>query len=440
MQPKTKEQKRIMELFATLKPLTPKQREWGKYLYDTKCFFNSKGNICAYCGEFMGKELKCPVCGKNHEMVASNNRMRSISTSFNITSCVEEQWQVVRTFEVYSVYRKGKPCHKSVEEVCQTWIDSKGKQTRISRGKGLWGQYFVWGSPMEIKKAYQGYYGGDTIEHYQTTYTYPHCKSILPILKRNGLKSITLLNKAYTSPVEYMYNLIHNSKAETMVKLGYGHLIGRRGVFDYYWESLKIVMRHNYQIKEWTMWADTMYLLRHFGMDTKNPVYVCPQDLKGLHDRLMERRRRQEERERERREREWERERQQREAKRALRDEQAKAEYITNKGMYFGFCIVDNDMTIEVLKSVEEFIAEGNAMNHCVNTNRYYEKGNSLILSAKINGERVETIEVDLQKLTIAQSRGKHNSTTEHHERILDLVKSNMHRIKAIRNKAKAIA
>lgn len=421
-----------MELFATLKPLTPKQKEWGKYLYDTKCFFNSKGNICAYCGEFMGNTLTCPVCGKNHEMVAPNNRKRSVSTSFNITSCVD-QWQVIRTYEVYSVYRKGKPCHKAVEEVCQTWIDSKGKQTRISRGKGLWGQYFVWGSPMEIKKAYQGYYGGDTIEYYQTTYTYPHCKSILPILKRNGLKSITQLNKAYSSPVEYMYNLIHNSKAETMAKLGYGHLIGRKGVFDYYWDSLKIVMRHNYKIEDWSIWTDTLFLLRFFNMDRKNPVYVCPQDLRGLHDRLLERKRRQQERE--------ERERQARIAEeRAMRDKKARENYLTSKGMYFGLCIVDRDMTIEVLKSVDEFIAEGNAMHHCVNTCAYYTRENSLILSARINGERIETIEVDLEKLTIAQSRGVCNSTTEHHERIIDLVKSNMHRIKAIRNKAKAIA
>ena len=211
MQPRTKEQKRIMELFNTLKPLTPKQEEWGKYLYDTKCFFNNKGNICAYCGEFMGNVLKCPVCGKKHDAVAPNNRARGVNTTFNITSCIED-WQVIRTFEVYSYYRKGKPCHKSVGEVCQTWIDSKGKQTRISRGKGLFGQYFTWGSPMEIRKSYKGYYGSDLHECYQTTYTYPYCKSIMPILKRNGLKTITQLNKAYSSPTEYIYNILNNSK------------------------------------------------------------------------------------------------------------------------------------------------------------------------------------------------------------------------------------
>jgi hypothetical protein len=428
MQPKTKEQKRIMELFATLKPLTPKQKEWGKYLYDTKCFFNSKGNICAYCGEFMGNTLTCPVCGKNHEMVAPNNRKRSISTSFNITSCVD-QWQVIRTYEVYSVYRKGKPCHKAVEEVCQTWIDSKGKQTRISRGKGLFGQYFTWGSPMEIRKVYKGYYGSDTHEHYQTTYTYPYCKSIMPILKRNGLKSITQLNKAYASPTDYIYNILNNSKAETMVKQGYGHLIGRRGIFDQYWEQLKIAMRHKYNIADWTLWIDTLSLLRFFNMDRRNPVYICSQDLRGLHDRLLERKRRQQERE--------ERERQARIAEeQALRDKQARENYIANKGIFFGLCIVDRDMTIEVLKSVEDFIAEGNAMHHCVNACRYYERENSLILSARINGERVETIEVDLNNFRIVQSRGVCNSQTEHHNRIINLVLDNMEQIRKIKQKA----
>jgi hypothetical protein len=361
-------------------------------------------------------------------MVAPNNRKRSISTSFNITSCVD-QWQVIRTYEVYSVYRKGKPCHKSVGEVCQTWIDSKGKQTRISRGKGLFGQYFTWGSPMEIRKVYKGYYGSDTHEHYQTTYTYPYCKSIMPILKRNGLKSITQLNKAYASPVEYMYNLIHNSKAETMAKLGYGHLIGRKGVFDYYWDSLKIVMRHNYKIEDWSIWTDTLSLLRFFNMDRKNPVYVCPQDLRGLHDRLLERKRRQQERE--------ERERQARIAEeRAMRDKKARENYLTSKGMYFGLCIVDKDMTIEVLKSVDEFIAEGNAMHHCVNACAYYARENSLILSARINGERIETIEVDLNNFRIVQSRGVCNSQTEHHNRIINLVLDNMEQIRKIKQKA----
>ena len=55
---------------------------------------------------------------------------------------------------------------------------------------------------------------------------------------------------------------------------------------------------------------------------------------------------------------------------------------------------------------MDEFYEEGKAMHHCVYTNAYYNDENSLILSARIDGERIETVEVDLQTLKVVQSRG----------------------------------
>ena len=48
----------------------------------------------------------------------------------------------------------------------------------------------------------------------------------------------------------------------------------------------------------------------------------------------------------------------------------------------------------KVLDSVEAIRQEGEAMHHCVFTNEYYLKADSLILSATIDGKRIETIEV----------------------------------------------
>lgn len=45
-------------------------------------------------------------------------------------------------------------------------------------------------------------------------------------------------------------------------------------------------------------------------------------------------------------------------------------------------------------------------MHHCVYSNGYYRKDDSLILSATIDGKRIETVEVSLSKLTVVQSRG----------------------------------
>ena len=45
-------------------------------------------------------------------------------------------------------------------------------------------------------------------------------------------------------------------------------------------------------------------------------------------------------------------------------------------------------------------------MQHCVFTNEYYLKADSLILSATIDGKRIETIEVSLKRMEVVQSRG----------------------------------
>ncbi|MCH5243060.1 MAG: PcfJ domain-containing protein, partial [Muribaculaceae bacterium] len=52
-----------------------------------------------------------------------------------------------------------------------------------------------------------------------------------------------------------------------------------------------------------------------------------------------------------------------------------------------------------------------------------------LILSAEIDNKPVETIEVSLETMQIVQCRGRHNQNTEYHERILNLMRDNMHQI-----------
>ncbi|MBR8778945.1 hypothetical protein IX303_001768 [Porphyromonas levii] len=64
-------------------------------------------------------------------------------------------------------------------------------------------------------------------------------------------------------------------------------------------------------------------------------------------------------------------------------------------------------------------------MHHCLFASEYHLKPNSLILSATINGKRIETIELNLETLKVVQSRGVCNSTTEYHDQILQLVQQN---------------
>ena len=69
------------------------------------------------------------------------------------------------------------------------------------------------------------------------------------------------------------------------------------------------------------------------------------------------------------------------------------------KSKFFGICFTDGIIQVHVLESVQEHLEEGASMHHCVFSNAYYLKEDSLILSATIEGKRIETIEVSLQTL-----------------------------------------
>ena len=89
----------------------------------------------------------------------------------------------------------------------------------------------------------------------------------------------------------------------------------------------------------------------------------------------------------------------------------------------------DGKIVVVPLKSLEEFQQEGEIMHHCVFTNEYYRRDDSLILSASIDGQRLETVEVSLSRLEVAQSRGVCNKDSPYHKQIIKLVQHNMHLI-----------
>lgn len=97
---------------------------------------------------------------------------------------------------------------------------------------------------------------------------------------------------------------------------------------------------------------------------------------------------------------------------------------------FFDMVLTDGEIDIRVIQTAQGIKEEGIAMHHCVGN--YYNKSNSLILSAKINGERIETIEVNLVDYTLVQSRGLQNKSSKYHQRIVDLVNANLDIIKVL--------
>ena len=236
---------------------------------------------------------------------------------------------------------------------------------------------------------------------------------LIPELKRTGYKG----GLYGQNPTNLFRILLTDNRAESLLKIGQKSLFrlylddkSRR--YDDYWPSIRIAVRNGYKIEDAMMWCDYIDALRTLDKDIRSPKYVCPADLNREHDRCIAKLARIEA---------------ERNLSAHLKNECA---YHKAKARFFGLAFSDGRIAVRVLESVKEIIMEGKAMHHCVATNKYYQKADSLILSATINGKRLETVEVSLSKLQVIQSRGVCNHNTEYHDRIVELVNSNMRLIK----------
>ncbi len=81
---------------------------------------------------------------------------------------------------------------------------------------------------------------------------------------------------------------------------------------------------------------------------------------------------------------------------------------------------------------------EGDSLKHCVFTNEYFKKRDSLLFSARIDERPIETIEVSLFKMEITQCRGLKNNNSKHHKIILSLMKRNLYQIRSRMKKGKS--
>lgn len=203
---------------------------------------------------------------------------------------------------------------------------------------------------------------------------------------------------------------------------------------DKYFTAWKICKRHGYDYKRnYTEWIDTLKLVFKRGLDYRNPKFVCPDDLHGLHNQLLDLERRDEERREEiaRRERI---ERLHQQTEKEMKDiEKAESGFKKRREKYFGINIKSDLFNIVALKSVKEFKYEGTYLAHCVFRCGYYRKENSLILSARDeNNNPIETIEIDLRDFTILQCYGNKDTYSPLHKEIIKTMEENMWQVKEI--------
>lgn len=349
--------------------------------------------------------MECPVCSRKLR-VDDTRKKRLDQRSFFVVLDVVDGFQLNRFFEVISEHKAGEAPNFRVWEVVQQWMSPEmAKPEIIARNRGGMGWYQDgFHGDLEIRNR-------DLIDRKYDLWAskvYPGGKC-LPIYKRNGFSG----KFGGVTPFELFTNTLKDSYAETLLKTKQFSLLAARidvrsGSVYRHWPSIKICIRNNYIVKDAITWLDYLDLLNYFGKDLRSAKYVCTPNLKKEHDRLVKKK--------------TEITNRQDLERRKKQTENDQNDYAKSKGVFFGIAFSDADLEVRVLEHVKEFIEEADAHKHCVYSNRYFAKEDSLILSARLNGTPIETVEISLSKMQVVQSRGLQNKATEYHEKILELL------------------
>jgi hypothetical protein len=416
MKPRTKRQVKVFELSQTLPIITEDQKHWAfKNMLQHVGYRTKKAIGCLDCGHvWVGpqkvKSCTCPACGTKIKIEDTLKRKLHQSKKYLSVLDVKDGFQIVRIFEVYSNHKVGQKPELHIWEVIQQFISTDGKIEIVARNRTV--NFYM--------DNFNGYLENRKVSDWRNKYdlwtdrTYPK-KNVLPIYVRNGFKG----KIEGVSHYQIFKNILTDSISETLLKAKQFGLLevrisSRRNEIYKYWNSIKICIRAKYVIKfdDVITWLDYLNLLSYFGKDLLNAKYVCPQNLKKAHDTYVAKKN---------------------EAEKRIKLEQQRLkidsdqkEYTEAKGAYFGLVFRHKDLTIKLIDSVRQFFDEGQAHKHCVYTNEYYKKEDSLIFSAHINSQPIETIEVSLSEMRIIQSRGFGNMASKYNERIIDLLNRNL--------------
>ena len=424
MKPRNKFEKAVLAESKNLRQITKTQCKWAfRECIDHFAYRLPKGRTtCMDCGhswtiEKTTEHCTCPHCRAKLQVRTTFERKIRQKQYFTIlTTCGE--YQVLRMFLLSAEMEKGCKATSYVIEIGQYWWNAQGRKTivAVQRVLGRYIDTFSYCSPMAVRNDNEAY------RHISYSPIYPKFKTT-EALRRNGFRD----DFHDIAPTVLIPALLSDSRAETLIKAGRAehlkYFLDNSRAFDACWQSYKVATRNGYDIEDISIWCDYVDMLRRLGKDVHSPKYLCAKDLKAEHDRIEDKIRRQ--REKEEIERKWQ---------TAIEDEKHFQEL---KSKFFGIHFTDGTIQVRVLESVQEHLEEGVAMHHCVFSNRYYLKEDSLILSATIEGRRIETIEVSLQTLKVLQSRGACNKNTEYHEQIVNLVNANS---RLIRQRMKATA
>lgn len=339
-----------------------------------------------------------------------------------------EEYQVFRYFEVCRNLRTGKV--KYIDEKFRNYLNCETKEQTIValQYNGLTScrsslPVFNQTSRLEVRNPHCQSGGWYIMDDYHDSRCYDtYVKSVHPeFAKSKVTPQMTEEFGSYTFLHE-VYNSAHKSKIETALMWGDTYLVWclthpRRFTLDIdtLWRSMLIARRHGMDFKEvdYKEFADYLQQLRALGLDIRSPKYLCPDNFQAEHERVGRLVQRKEARERMERER--------------TKAQEENEKYVREHYKFFSIAIKAEGLTIAPLTSVSAFLEEGEAMHHCVYSCHYYDKADTLILSARDEkGERVETIEYNTKERKVYQSRGLCNKQTPMHDTIVREVEAQM--------------
>lgn len=429
MKPRNKHERFVVEQKNDVPELTNKVKEWAYDLHQRFVLFSYKKiHFCGECNHKWNdsvmhtrvlKKIDCPKCKSKLKVPKSWDKDPFISEKFYFHKIeVVNNIQVVRVFQTKKTTFKTKKIYHSISEVCQHWYLDNGKKVILAlkggMGTGYYGDSWVFDGNLEPRSKTYGHANRTDVD---MTDLYP-VKKFSKYIKNLGIK-----NSVHgITPDKLFDSLKDDNKIETLFKIkqykAVKYCINRGGGAQLtmsYWKSFLITIRNRYKIKDIGTWIDLLHHLNLMEKDIKSPKYICPDNLHKAHNK-------------------WVKKYKDKLKKKKYQDlvksiKKDNIEYVKQKSKFFSISIKNNSITIETIKSVQEVYNEAEDLEHCVFSRKYHKERNSLLLSAKKDGERIETIEVSLKTFKVLQSRGLNNNPTKYNKEIINLVNQNINLI-----------
>ncbi|SFL00448.1 PcfJ-like protein [Porphyromonadaceae bacterium KH3CP3RA] len=417
MKPKTELQRQAIALSNKLSPITDKQRQWAiDRIFKPTAFLRKRTTWCGECGHEWRSDnsllvnrladIICPSCGKRLKPIDCDRRSHADRWYYTVYDKAGG-FQVIRHFVAVKECCIGLPAVMEVNECVQNWISPSGEVVDIARKTQMSGYCYdlwIYSSDMEVR-------GTPIVEQkydVNAAYVYPG-RIFIPELRRNGFTGA----RYGFSPRKIVSTLLSSPKAETLLKAKQVSLFKKFVKYpedvEKRWPSVRICIRNNYIVEDAQIWLDYLDLLEHFEKDLRNAKYVCPANLKREHDRLSLKKHKKDAQ---------------------VISEKHKKEFYKLKSKFFGIVFSDGPITVKVLESIQEYAEEGRLMKHCVFSNEYHLKPDTLVMAAIAGDKHVGTIEFSLKTFEIIQLLGPANKKSKFHDRIMELVNQNANLIR----------